>query len=66
MSGNLPFLFVNNVKLRALLKDAYLNCSLPTQKTARDYLQSQADVAILMVKAKLTANDSKVSLILNA
>ena len=65
VSGNLLFLFENNVELHALLKDAYLNCPLPTRKTARDYLQSQIDATILMVKAKLTANDFKVSLVLD-
>ena len=66
VSGNLTFSFMNNVKLRSLLKDTYLNSSLPTRKIVRDYLQSWADTAILMVKAKLTANDFKVSLVLNA
>ena len=66
VSGNLPFSFADNVELRALLKDAYLDCPLLNRKVVRDYLKSWADEAVSMVKAKLAANESKVSLVLDA
>jgi hypothetical protein len=66
VSGNLPFSFVDNVELRALLKDAYPDCPLPNRKAAREYLQSRADAAVSRIQAKLAANDSKVSLVLDA
>jgi len=40
VSGNLPFAFADNVEFQSLLKDAYPDCSAPTRKTAKEYLQS--------------------------
>ena len=66
VSGNLPFSFADNAELQSLLKDAYPDSQPPNRKSARDYLQSRAEATREDLKAKLAANDSKVSLVLDA
>ena len=65
VSGNLPLSFADNTELRALLKDAYPDCSPPNRKSAHEYLQSRSDATVADIKAKLVTNESKVNLVLN-
>ena len=65
VSGNLPLSFADNTELRALLKDAYPDCSPPNRKSAQEYLQSRSDATVADIKAKLAANESKVNLVLD-
>jgi len=65
VSGNLPLSFADNTELRALLKDAYPDCSPPNRKSAHEYLQSRSDATVADIKAKLAANESKVNLVLD-
>jgi len=66
ISGNLPFSFVDSLEFQALLQEAYPSCPPLNWKSARDYLQSVVDRTKEDLKAKLAANDSKISLVLDA
>jgi hypothetical protein len=65
-SANLPFSFADNLEFQTLLREAYPSCQPPNRKSARDYLQSVVDRTKADLKAKLAANDSKISLVLDA
>jgi hypothetical protein len=66
VSANLPFSFADNLEFQTLLQEAYPSCQPPNRKSARDYLQSVVDRTKEDLKAKLAANDSKISLVLDA
>jgi hypothetical protein len=66
VSGNLPFAFADNPEFRKLLHDAYPDALLPNRKSVREYLASRAETSVQDVKARLAANDSKVSIVLDA
>ena len=66
ISGNLPFSFIDNLEFQALLQEAHSSSPPPNRKSAQDYLQSVVDRTKEDLKAKLVANDSKISLVLDA
>ena len=65
IAANLHFAFTNNGEFQALVKHAYPDNTPPSRKSRREYLLSRTDGTKNNLKAKLAANESKVSLVLD-
>ena len=65
-AGNLSFSFAENPEFVALLRHAYPDCSIPNRRSVAKALKRAVKRESTTLKDKLTGNDLKVSIALDA